>query len=171
MSVEIEGKEQRGAEPESYRHLIEREWADVHHSRIQEWSALGVVTGVHLGIVHLLDMISETSLAVPFPTVVAMGASLALLFALIGSLMTMRHRHLMFVKLSWIYAAECELGLVKTSSNPGGVIPENAGLARKQGWNGLRFPRFLSSSWLMLCFYSVLALLDILSMVVVGHLP
>ncbi len=169
--MEFQGKEQSGAEPESYRLLLERQWADLHHSRIQEWSALGVVTGVHLGVLHLLDMISESSFAVPFPTVVVTGALIALLFALVGFLMTMRHRQLMFVKLTWIYAAECELRLVKTSSIPRGVIPENAGLARKQEWKGLRFPRFLSTSWLILCFYSLLALLDILSMVVVARLP
>jgi len=40
-------------EPENYRLLIEREWADLHHSRVQEWTALGVVAGAHLGLIQL----------------------------------------------------------------------------------------------------------------------
>ncbi len=38
------------ARKEDYRLIIEREWADIHHSRVQEWTCLGVVTGTHLGL-------------------------------------------------------------------------------------------------------------------------
>lgn len=147
----------------SYRLLIERQWADIHHSRVQEWSAVGVVIGAHIGILQVLHMIKDLSFWISFSWIVVMGACLGVLFAIIGVLMTMRHRYLMFVKIGWIYQAEWHLGLVETPENPTGIIPKDTMMAERREWEGLCWPRFLSTSFFTLCFYSLLLILDVLT--------
>ena len=43
---------------DDYLKFIELEWADFHHSRLQEWTAFGIVAGIHLGIITLFDVFS-----------------------------------------------------------------------------------------------------------------
>jgi hypothetical protein len=155
--------EVRRPEPQDYRLLIERAWADIHHSRLQEWSVLGVVTGAHLGILQLLIFVRDLSVAVPFPVLATLGPMLGIVFAVIGALMTCRHRRLMRIKVGWIYQAEGHLGLVKSEDNPGGIIPANPAMQESPEWGGLMWPRFLSTSWLILCLFLLLAALDLLS--------
>lgn len=155
----------RHPERQDYRLLIEREWADIHHSRVQEWTALGVVTGAHLGILQLLIFIQDLSVPVPFPILAVIGLVLGIAFAIIGVLITCRHRQLMRVKLNWIFQAEDKLDLIKDEDNPDGIIPRSAEMQRSPDWRGLMLPRFLSTSWLILCLYSLLAFLDLASIV------
>ena len=148
--------------PEDYRLLIEREWADLHHSRVQEWTALGVVAGTHLGLIQLVKLAADSSVSVAFPTWTVLSGLLAATFSVLGALMTCRHRQLMKVKLGWIYQAEQHLGLVKTTEHPKGVIPENALMETQVEWRGLALPRLLSSSGIILSFYVALFLVDII---------
>jgi hypothetical protein len=154
--------------PESadYRLLIEREWDDIHHSRGQEWTALGVVTGAHLGILQLLVFVHGLTISLPFRLLAIVGSALALIFGLLGILMTCRHRRLMYIKIDWIAQAEEALGLLKTEHNPAGIIPPPLSMKKPSPeWRGLMLPRFLSTSWLILCMYLMLGILDLLSIV------
>ncbi len=146
--------------PEDYRLLIEREWADLHHSRILEWTVLGVVAGAHLGLIQLANIATDTTSSVNPQTFATLAASIAIIFSILGALMTCRHRQLMTVKLGWIYQAEKHLGLIKTADNPLGIIPEDAEMTAAITWKGLALPRLLSSSGLILSFYIVLLIID-----------
>jgi hypothetical protein len=150
---------------EDYRLLIEREWADLHHARAQEWTALGVVTGAHLGLIQLVGLAEGASLPLGRGVLVVIAGVLAAIFCILGGLMTCRHRQLMKVKLGWIYHAERHIGLIKTKDNPNGIIPENAKMENPVEWRGLALPRLLSTSGLILSFYAVLLLVDILFIV------
>lgn len=147
--------------------FVDQQWADLHHSRIQEWTALGVVTGAHIGLLQLAFLLVRINLDIPLPLVVALGSTIAALFSLFGALMTCRHRRLMQIKIQWIQEAEKQLGLVKTTENPKGIVPdaEAEDLAAAVTWKGLAFPRVLSTSWLILCFYTLLLVLDVLAFI------
>lgn len=148
-------------EPSDYRLLIEREWADLHHSRVQEWSALGVVTGAHVAIVGSLNYAADADLLVSMGALGAASAIAGLFFAVVGALMTCRHRRLMQTKLNWISAAERKLGLVKDKDNPAGVIPADAQPKPVSNPRGLAWPRRFSTSWLILMFYILFAICDL----------
>jgi hypothetical protein len=147
---------------EDYHMLIEREWADLHHSRAQEWTALGVVTGAHFGLIQLVGLAEDASLPLNRGTLVIIAGALAGLFCILGGLLTCRHRQLMKVKLGWIYEAERRIGLIKTKDNPKGIIPENAKMETPVAWGGLALPRLLSTSGLIFSFYTILLIVDIL---------
>ena len=149
------------AEREDYRLIIEREWTDLHHSRVQEWTALGVVAGAHLGLIQLASFAINGKTGLDPGVVVNIAGVLGAVFSVIGALMTCRHRKLMQVKLGWIYQAELQLGLIKTEENPSGVIPSSAEMQSEVEWRGLSLPRLLSTSGLILCFYVMFFLLDI----------
>jgi hypothetical protein len=151
---------------EDYRLIIEREWADLHHSRIQEWTALGVVTGVHLGLIQLAKIVKEASVSVSTPKLIIFASIIGAFFSILGALMTCRHRQLMKVKLGWIYEAEKHLGLIKTEENEKeGIIPEEAKMKAPLKWKSLAFPRILSTSGLILCFYLTLLIIDIFAFI------
>ena len=150
---------------DSYRLLIEREWADVHHSRIQEWSALGVITGAHIGLIQLLKITKEEP-TFSLPIAALIGCILGFLFVCIGILITCRHRYLMWVKLSWIYDAEDKLCLIKKDpSNLAGIIPEVAKIKRTRGCRKLMLPPLLSTSGLIFLFHALFGLSDIVAIV------
>jgi hypothetical protein len=71
----------------------------------------------------------------------------------------------MRIKLGWIYLAEAKLGLVATSDNPGGIIPRDIKMEDLVPWKGLRWPRAFSASWLILCFYIALGIVDVTALV------
>lgn len=156
--------EARQPEPEDFRFLIEHAWADIHHSRVQEWTALGVVAGVHIGILQLLDWAREISAPARFATLVNLGLCIGLLFSILGILITCRHRHLMMVKLGWISQAEGRLGLAKGPSSPYGIIPSRP--KAPTSWKGLSWPRFLSTSWFIIYLYILLSAFDVVGMIV-----
>ena len=160
---------------ENYRLLIDTEWKDIHHSRIQEWSALGVIAAIHIGLIQLLQFIKASYNAqglvyslVPFFCIISIG------FCILGILMTCRHRRLMWIKLNWIFDAEEKLHLIKTPKNTKGIIPLDYKMKKysdeyikmlKSGkkivWNRLMWPRFLSTSGLILMFYFLLGFIDL----------
>ena len=146
---------------EDYRLLIEREWADLHHSRIQEWTALGVVAGAHLGLIQLVKLAADAT-NLDLGTLTILAGLVGVIFSLLGALMTCRHRRLMEVKLGWIYQAEEHLGLIKTDENPMGVIPEDVIMKADFKWRGLSLPRLLSTSGLILCFYAAMFVVDVI---------
>ncbi len=169
---------------ENYRLLIESEWKDLHHSRIQEWSALGIIAAAHIGLVQFLKLINETEIGKTIINYLTpLCCIIALTFSVIGILMVCRHRRLMWVKLNWIYEAEDKLGLIKKSTNPSGIIPEVFKMKNdskknndkhnkekesdnptdknnKSKWNNLMWPRRLSTSWLMAMIYLVFGIID-----------
>jgi hypothetical protein len=151
---------------DDYRLIVECEWADLHHSRIQEWTALGVVTGAHLGLIQLVKLAKEVSILVSTPTLVILATIIGALFSILGAIMTCRHRQLMKVKLGWIYEAEEHLGLIKTPGNEKeGIIPEDAKMKAPLEWKSLSFPRILSTSGIILWFYITLLIIDILALI------
>ena len=172
------------AKESDYRLLIETEWKDIHHSRIQEWSALGIIAGTHLGLFQLMKFIADIqSNWLTFISSVIL-CIIAILFAVIGILMVCRHRRLMWIKLNWIYEAEEKLGLIKTVENQNGIIPNDYKMKKyskkynrileneknkqlqmskdnnKAIWNKLMWPRKLSTSWLMAMIYILLGIID-----------
>ncbi len=146
-------------QPEDYRFLIEREWADIHHSRLQEWSALGVVAASHFALFQLFDFASK--FAPSQVSAVAMaGLSFGVLFSLLGVLITCRHSHLMRTKLTWIFEAEDHLGLIKDAENPGGIIPRALKAPKPSERVRLALPRPLSTGGLIICLYLLLGAFD-----------
>jgi len=172
---------------ENYRFFIETEWKDIHHSRIQEWSALGLIAAIHIGLIQLLKLINETDFGknqLDFLTPIF--CIIALVFSILGILMVCRHRRLMWIKLNWIFEAEEKLGLIKDSKNPNGIIPESYRMKKyssneykelinkekelesesdsnnykKTIWNKLMWPRRLSTSWLMAMIYIIFGIIN-----------
>lgn len=155
---------------DDYRLLIEKEWADFHHSRTQEWTALGVVSGIHLAIIHLFDTfkMGETGST---PSVILVGGSLlGIVFAVVGGLVTCRHERLKKIKIQWIARAEHFRGLLRTDSSEKPTLEDGSlnpriilckiPLDEDIPWDGLSCPRLLSTSWLILCFYGFMVLVD-----------
>ncbi len=140
--------------------FIETEWRDIHHSRIQEWSALGVVTGAHFALTQLPKLMTDAKVAVNIKTISTLGIVLAIMFAVLGALLTCRHRRLMQVKLGWIFEAEEKLGIVKVEGAKYGVIPVSARMPTAPDWIGLSLPRLLSTSGLIFLFYVLFVVFD-----------
>jgi hypothetical protein len=147
--------------PKDYHLLIEREWADIHHSRIQEWTALGVVMGAHLGLIQLVKFAIKESVPLPNSVIIISASVIGAWFAVLGALVTCRHRRIMEVKLGWIFEAEDRLGLIKKSDNSNGIIPEDAKMKVSNNKCKLSFPPFLSVSGLIFYFYVTLFIVDI----------
>ena len=149
------------------RLLIKTTWADVHHSRIQEWSALGVVTGSHFGLFSLMRFLHELSQkgGIAFATTLPWVSLLGVAFCVLGALFTFRVRELITLQMGWIRDCEERLGLI---GKPGSVIGSPEGLrgGRLLVKDYLRLPPLLSGSGLIFLFYVVLALSDVLSLFV-----
>jgi hypothetical protein len=153
--------EEEKPSPETLRSFIAAEWADLHHSRVQEWTALGIVAGVHLVALQLAAFLIGQRAAVPPRMLLLLASTIAAAFAVFGILVTCRHRHLMNVKLHWIFQAEDQLGLVHDEGGRG-IIPRADGPTRSYRWKGLSAPRPLSTGGLIIGFYALLILVDIL---------
>jgi hypothetical protein len=153
--------ETSGTNLEALLALMKTEWADIHHSRIQEWSALGVVTGAQIAMTQIPKFLTETGVILSPCAAATASCLLGIAFAVIGALVTCRHRRLMQIKLNWIYNIELKLGLVKTAENPDGVIPQVAQMPATSVWRGLSWPRFLSTSGLILTFYMLFIIFDL----------
>jgi hypothetical protein len=54
--------------------FLQNEWADLHHSRVQEWTALGVVAGVHLGLAQAVSFAEGKHPSLGLGTLVAAAA-------------------------------------------------------------------------------------------------
>ena len=152
---------------EDYRFLIDAEWKDIHHSRMQEWTALGIVAGAQVGIITLLNSLKAPVAGVSLATLVLFTTITGILFSLIGVFLTMRHRQLMIIKIGWILKAETKLGLIFNKKNPEGIIPhQELDIKKKKNWRGLALPRLLSTSGLIMLVYCSFILLDILIMII-----
>ena len=158
---------------EDYRLIIERQWADIHHSRIQEWTALGVITGIHLGIIQIPKLAHGVVLPFLFSVLCYSAFIICIAFTILGSILTCRHRRLMEIKLSWIFQAEDKLGLIKgkCQNNEPGIIPRaipmnNQGITERAFWEKLSLPRLLSTSGIIFCFYILLFIIDAFATIV-----
>lgn len=181
----------KGPQPEDYRLLITSSWEDIHHSRTQEWRALVAITGAHLVIFQAINYGYQRDALSGLVWPALVGGGIALAAAISGALMACRHRRLMRVKVRWIYRAEWFLGLVREKTekviadeeeksvnrkNDGtdipfdpkdkGIIPRDLKLETLRTWQGISWPRFLSTSWLILFLFALLGLLDVFTMVV-----
>jgi hypothetical protein len=139
--------------------FLDNEWRDVHHSRIQEWSSLGVVAAAHAALTQVPKLIEDSTINLRPTTVVLIASAFAAAFAIVGALLTCRHRRLMEEKLGWIYDAQDRLGLIKETS-PWGVFPADKKMPQKMK-GVLSRPRFLSTSGFILLFYALFALIDL----------
>ena len=145
--------------------MMKMEWADIHHSRIQEWSALGAVAGAQIAVTQSPKLLKETEVTL-LPTATAVvGCLIGIAFAIIGVLITCRHRQLMQMKLGWIFKLEERLGLVITAENPAGIIPKEIEMPSTKGWCGLSRPRWRSTSGLILSLYTLFFLFDLACLV------
>jgi hypothetical protein len=160
------------ATKEDYRLLIEIQWKDIHHSRIQEWSALGIISAAHIGLIQFLKFISEYSVSKNIMSfLIPVTCIIAVIFSVLGVLMVCRHRNLMTVKLKWISQAEEKLGLTRSTANLDGILPEETRINKKNKnsfmklWAKLEWPRILSTSWLMSMIYITFGLIDFASLV------
>ena len=143
-----------------YKLLIERSWADIHHSRIQEWRALLAITAGHVLIWQGVQFIPQTS--GPTRSLVAIGLGLTAAFvALVGCFISLRHRKLMRVKLSWIYKAEDYLGLIKRDERKGGIIPTHDDFEGEIPWEGLEPLRRGSTTWYIVLLYGTVVVFDV----------
>ena len=86
-----------------------------------------------------------------------------IIYAIIGILITLKHRTIMKEKLTAITNAECKLGLINSKDNVHGVInpPENI-RAEKIILNAFTIPSYKSVSGLIVMAYITLIILDIL---------
>jgi hypothetical protein len=141
--------------------FLDNEWRDIHHSRIQEWSSLGVVAAAHAALTQVPKFLEDSTISLSPTTVVLIASAIAAAFAIVGALVTCRHRRLMVFKLRWIFDAQNKLGLVKTENSPSGVIPASAQMKEVPVWRGLSLPEPLSTSGLILLFYALFALIDV----------
>ena len=114
--------------PDDYHLLIQDSWKDIFHSRVQEWSALGVVVGAHIGILELMRIAHGVS---QFRFLAVCGCIFGFMFTAFGGLITMRHRRLMMVKLFWISVAENKFGLIQTEGKP----RNGAVITLEDGWD------------------------------------
>ena len=133
---------------ENYRLVIEDSWRDIHHSRNQDWTALGVVFGAHVGIFKFL----EYYMSKPSPSNVdlfyILGGIAGIVLSVIGALIAYRHRSLMKLKMEWITASEKKLGILKSPENPSGIIEPKK-------------YRGVSISWLIISIYILLVIADL----------
>ena len=133
---------------ENYRLIIDSSWKDIHHSRNQDWTSLGVVFGAHIGIFQLLNYLKEKMTSPSISISYAIGALLGIILSVIGALIAYRHRDLLKEKIKWITEAERRMGLLNTEDNPLGIIDA-------KGYKGI------SNSWLIITIYAIFILIDI----------
>jgi hypothetical protein len=133
---------------ENYRFIVDSTWKDIHHSRNQDWTSLGVVFGAHIGIFQLInyftDKISSQSVGIYY----VLGGLVGIILSVIGALIAYRHRDLSKIKIDWIREAEDRIGLLKTEKNPFGVVDPKK-------YKGI------SNSWLIITIYVLFALIDL----------
>jgi len=148
---------------EDYRMLVENSWKDLHHSRLQEWSSLGVVTGVHLVAIQIVRYSDKIRDLIPGIYLLSIAFAIGILFALIGAAITCRHRKIMSTKMNWILDAESKLGLMKTEKNVWGII-EDKQVDIQEAMSNDRYmvPRVGSVSFFILVFYAIFVLFDII---------
>jgi hypothetical protein len=95
---------------ESTRHFIDYTWKDIHHSRLQNWTGITVVTAFHIGILKIIDLLRVNNHLMCINRILlGFGAA----FCLIGFLITRIHQQQLYKKLDWIINAEKSLKTIR----------------------------------------------------------
>lgn len=76
------------------------QWADIHHSRLQDWSAIGVTAGALYALVNILQTEARVFLS-----------ALGLVFGLLGAGMAWQHQRVFEDKIGMIEKMERRLGI------------------------------------------------------------
>ena len=153
------------ASKKDYRLFIEQAWKDIHHSRVQEWSALGLVITLHYSIITItMILINKKQYNITSMEYIVLSAPIVnIIYAIIGILITMKHRTIMNRKIAAIKHAECKIGLIKSKDNMYDIInPIENMRAEKIILNAFTIPGYKSVSGLLVMAYSMLIILDIL---------
>jgi hypothetical protein len=145
---------------ESIYSFLEYTWKDIHHSRLQNWTGITIVTTFHIGILKLTEYFLDNkafneTLKI---TLFTFGS----LFCLIGFLITRVHQKQLYKKLGWIKAAEEKLGL-NLFKNESPIEKKNEDKLLRKSFKFLKRNLFTAGS-LMSYFYLLLMIFDILCM-------
>ena len=147
---------------ETLKHYIDYTWKDIHHSRLQNWTGITVVTAFHIGIFKVVEFLYENSFLNTKSKIVIF--SFGALFCAIGYLITFLHQKQMYERLGRIKRAEQMLGtetlkhkLEKQNNEP---QQENSSFAGKMKKFLKR--NFCTVGALMGYFFFLLLILDIL---------
>lgn len=151
--------------------LIEYEWKDQHHSRIQEWSALGVVTGAHVALTQLPKIFIDSGTATPSPSVIQAGLSCCIIFTIVGFLITCRHRYLHDKGRDWIKELTASLSFNSKQPQINFLHRPFPEVLVRPDMNGLKFPRRLSTGWMILVFYVLFLVADITCLYAIASRP
>jgi hypothetical protein len=95
---------------EDLRFFIEQEWKDIHHTRIQEWTALGLVAGVHFA---MLQFFTKEGISEYFKNYGFWLPCIGAVFAIVGIILTCHHRKVMMRSYQWLVEAEKRIGLIQ----------------------------------------------------------
>ncbi|MDX2440183.1 MAG: hypothetical protein QNK40_06480 [Desulfobacterales bacterium] len=128
----------------NYRLVVQDSWKDIHHSRNQDWTALGAILAAQFGVFKIIETFSEKGerlIDQPKIYLVACLAGIVLSYA--GLCVTRRHKSLSKIKLDWITEAENRLGVLKSTRNPMGII-------EKQDYGGISVNRLIISVYQVL---------------------
>ena len=144
------------ASDESARNFIDYTFRDIHHSRLQNWTGITVVTAFHFGILKISEYLmnnNKYSCEIKF-ILFSSGA----LFCLIGFMITRVHQRQLYEKLQSIKNAEVTLDTYKFR-----IEIEKKTESRKKS-KLLKYIRknFLTAGSLIGYFYILLMILDLL---------
>ena len=122
-------------------HMYDATWEDIRHSRMQEWKVLEVIALAFIALVGLGIQEEFRGVSVIFGMFIA-------IFAVLGCLVTLRHRSLFAEKMELIKNIETTLGLGTVD-----ILP----MAWKKR-NGIKILRIGSTSFFLMAIYVALAL-------------
>jgi hypothetical protein len=148
-------KEDQDPSPESLYKFLDYTWKDIHHSRLQNWTGITVVSAFHFGIFKSIEYLLNKNLFSQNIkiTMFIFGA----LFCLLGFLITRKHQSQLYDKLDWIRESEKKLKIDKINYNSNKVSNhELKGIRNFFRCNFWTVGAFLSY------FYLLLLILDIL---------
>lgn len=147
---QIDGRYMDFVSDESYRFICDNSWKDIHHSRNQDWTALGVVFAVHIGIFKMFGYLKD-ELDKNFQSeYYIIGGLIGMLICGFGYMISKRHKNLMTKKLSWIKEAEKRIGLLHDNNyNPDGIVK------LQPDYGGIRI------NILIMSLYVILGLIDL----------
>lgn len=96
--------------PQTLYHFIEYTWKDIHHSRLQNWTGITIVTAFHIGILKATEFLFNKQL---FNMSIKINLFIfGAFFCLIGFLITYKHQKQMYKRLKWNKNAETMLNII-----------------------------------------------------------
>lgn len=151
---------------ESTRHYIEYTWKDIHHSRLQNWTAITVVTAFHIGILKIIEFYMNDQPRIDlFILMLTFGA----LFCLVGFLITRKHQNQLYKGLKSIRMAQIQLGTNsfrndRSKSEQKKLDNEKSlkSLLKKNFWTA---GAFLSYYFLLLLILDIICIINIESLI------